>query len=799
MTKNFLLAAFIAALSSLLLPISLEAQALRQTKGDFRDVFRQLDPEELPTPNDYRSANGAPGHRYWQQKVDYKIDVSLDEATKTLFGTARIKYRNNSPDSMPYLWLMLDLNQNRKSSLAELTRTSAETGRISFDEVRRIQRMNSWDGAYKIKSVKTASGASLKFSEIDSLLRVDLPQALATNQEIEFLIEWQVALPEQKLVGGRAGYECFTKAGEDGNCIFEAAQWFPRLAAYSDFEGWHNKAFLGAGEFTLEFGDYDVNITVPSDFIISSTGELTNSDSILSSVQNQRLQTAKKNYNKPSFIVTPQEAIAAQKSRASGTKTWRFSAKNVRDFAWAGSRKFIWDAMAVAQNGAGDVMAMSFYPIEAEPLWSTYSTQSIAHTIRVYGRMSFPYPYPTAQSVNGPVGGMEYPMITFNGPRPEKDKNGNITYSDRTKYGLISVVIHEIGHIWFPMVVNSDERQWTWMDEGLNTFLQYVAEQEWSNNYPSRRGDPRDITEYMLSENQVPIMTQSDSILQFGNNAYGKPATALAILRETIIGRENFDRAFKEYSNNWRFKRPTPADFFRSLEESSGVDLDWFWRGWFYSTEHVDIGITSVIESTIDTQNARTEAERRIAARNAQPIELGAQRVANIPKVVDKNPELKDYYDRTDPLAATKADIKKGEDGVASLTAEERTILNSNTKYYNIGLENFGGVVMPVILKFSLEDNTTQTVHIPAEIWRRSPKKVNWLYSSEKVVTKVELDPNYETADANRNNNHFPQKIEPTRIQAYKLKDTGRNQMKDDDITVTPDSIETKPARTAPK
>lgn len=798
MKNRFLLCALAAALSLSSLNAT-NADPIRQTKGDFRDAFRQLDPEDLPTPNDYRSANGAPGHRYWQQKVDYNIDVRLDEGSKTLFGTAKIKYKNNSPDKLPYLWLLLDLNQNRKSSMAEMTRTLGENGRISFDEARRIQRMNNWDGAYKIKSIKTSSGVALRFYEVDSLLRVDLPQALGNNQETEFVIEWQVALPEQRLVGGRAGYECFTKPGEDGNCIFEAAQWFPRLAAYSDFEGWHNKAFLGAGEFTLEFGDYNVNITVPSDFVISSTGELTNASNVLNSVQNQRLQAAKRNYNKPSFIVTPQEAVQAQKSRATSTKTWSFSAKNVRDFAWAGSRKFIWDAMAVAQQNASDVMAMSFYPIEAEPLWSTYSTQSIAHTIRVYGRMTFPYPYPVAQSVNGPVGGMEYPMITFNGPRPEKDKNGNITYTDRTKYGLISVIIHEVGHIWFPMVVNSDERQWTWMDEGLNTFLQYVAEQEWSDNYPSRRGDPRDITEYMLSENQVPIMTQSDSVLQFGNNAYGKPATALAILRETVIGREGFDRAFKEYSNNWAFKRPTPADFFRSLEESSGVDLDWFWRGWFYSTEHVDIGITSVTEGTIDTQNAQTEAQRKIAARDAMPVELGAQRVAQVSKVVDRNPELKDYYDRTDPLAATKAEIKRGEEAVAALSPDERAILSSNTKYYNVALNNFGGVVMPVILKFTFADNTSDTVRIPAEIWRRNAKSVNWLYTSEKNVTKVELDPSYETADANRNNNHFPQKIEPTRIQAYKERFTIRNQMKDDELSVTPDSINTAPAKQAPK
>jgi hypothetical protein len=771
-------------------------QALQQTKGDFQDKFRQLDPEELPTPGDYRAASGAPGARYWQQKVDYKIAIALNEAGRSLTGSAEIRYKNNSPDTLTYLWFMLDQNESMRTSIAELTRTTPETGRITYNQIRRAQRMRDWNGGFDIKSVTDGAGSALRNDVVDTLLRIDLAQPLLPGQETVVKITWSLNIMETRVVGGRSGYECFEKPTEDKNCIFLAAQWFPRAAVYSDYEGWHNKSFLGAGEFTLEFGDYDVAISVPSDFVISATGELQNGDEILSVAQRERLARARGSFADTVYIVTPQEAAAAERSKATGTKTWRFAAKNVRDFAWAGSRKFIWDAMGVRQTGGENVLAMSFFPKEADPLWSAYSTKSIAHTIKVYGRMAFPYPYAVAQSVNGPVGGMEYPMITFNGPRPEKDDNGNLTYSDRTKYGLISVVIHEVGHIWFPMIVNSDERQWTWMDEGLNTFLQYVAEQEWSEGYPSSRGDPRDLTEYMRSTVQMPIMTQSDSIAGLGNNAYGKPATALVVLRETILGRERFDRAFREYSQRWRFKRPTPADFFRTMEESSGVDLDWFWRGWFYSTDHVDVALTSVREGTLDTQDPAVESARRIAERNARPVELGQLGNRGVQTYADRDPRVRDYYDRTDPLAATKKDVKAAGTARAALESEERAALASTERFYILTFENKGGLVSPVIVKFTFKDNTTATVAIPAEIWRRDARKVNWTYMTPKEVTGVEVDPRQETADVERSNNYFPARIEPTRLEVYRERRAGRNQMKDDELTVTPDSLETKPAVT---
>ena len=771
-------------------------QALQQTKGDFQDKFRQLDPEELPTPGDYRAASGAPGSRYWQQKVDYELIVALNETGRSLTGSAEIRYKNNSPDTLTYLWFMLDQNESKATSIAELTRTTPETGRITYNQVRRAQRMRDWQGGFDIKTVTDGAGAPLKNDTVDTLLRVDLAAPLLPGQETVIKIIWSLNIMETRVIGGRSGYECFEKPTEDKNCIFLAAQWFPRAAVYSDYEGWHNKSFLGAGEFTLEFGDYDVSITVPSDHVISATGELQNASEILTAPQRERLTRARTSYRDPVYIVTPAEAAAAERSKATSTKTWRFTAQNVRDFAWAGSRKFIWDAMATRQIGAPDVLAMSFFPKEADPLWSAYSTKSIAHTVNVYGRMSFAYPYPVAQSVNGPVGGMEYPMITFNGPRPEKDDNGNLTYSDRAKYGLISVVIHEVGHIWFPMVVNSDERQWTWMDEGLNTFLQYIAEQEWSVAYPSARGDPRDLTEYMRSSVQMPIMTQSDSIAGLGNNAYAKPATALVILRETILGRERFDRAFREYSQRWRFKRPTPADFFRTMEESSGVDLDWFWRGWFYSTDHVDVALTAVREGTLDTQDPAVESARKIAERNARPTELGQVNNRGVETYADRDPRIRDYYDRTDPLAATKKESTTARTARGALEPEERAALASTDRFYVLTFENKGGLVTPVIVKFTFKDGTNAIVAIPAEIWRRDARKVNWTYMSAKEVTGVEIDPRQETADVERSNNYFPARIEPTRLEVYRDRRAGRNQMKEDDLTVTPDSLDTKPAVT---
>ncbi len=539
------------------------SQPIENRKYQQEDKFRQLE-EILPTPNGYRNAAGEPGHEYWQQRADYDIDVQLDDARQHLTGREKITYHNHSPHSLRYLWLQVDANIFSPDSDTNLLRSFAPSSRLSLEGLKKMAAVAAFDGGAKITRVADSTGGDLKHTIVKTMLRIDLPQPLPPGESFKFEIDWNYQINDSDIVGGRTGCEHFEK---DDNYIYEIAQWFPRLVAYTDANGWQHKQYLGSGEFTLELGDYLVRITAPEDHIVAATGVLQNVGEVLTPEQQQRLTDAR-SASRPTFIVTPEEALENQKEKAEATKTWVFHAQNVRDFAWASSRKFIWDAQGHDVEGNA-VMAMSFYPNEGEPLWSKYSTHSIIHTLNVYSRYTFAYPYPTAISVNGPVGGMEYPMICFNGPRPEEDG----TYSERTKYGLISVIIHEVGHNYFPMIVNSDERQWTWMDEGLNTFLQYLAEQEWEENYPSSRGEPSKITGYMLSSGQVPIMTNSESILQFGNNAYAKPATALNILRETVLGREQFDFAFKEYARRWKFKRPMPADFFRTMEDASGVDL----------------------------------------------------------------------------------------------------------------------------------------------------------------------------------------------------------------------------------
>ncbi|MEM0925999.1 MAG: M1 family metallopeptidase, partial [Planctomycetota bacterium] len=610
-----------------------------QTKGEFVDKFRQLD-ESLPSPNVYRTAGGEPGHRYWQQEVDYDIDVTLDEAKRRLTASQTISYTNNSPDTLRFLWLQLDQNRFRSDSLAERSAAFADPSRrgpaVTFDEaapkmslgeLRRQQFMTDTELGYEISNVQETNGRELAYTIVGTLMRIDLNRPLAPGKSTGFRMNFAYNIVEEDAVSARSGYEHFPDdAREGGNDIFLIAQWFPRLAAYTDYEGWTNKEFLGRGEFTLEFGDYTVDITVPADHLVSSTGELKNANGVLTATQRQRLQTAR-TADEPVFIVTAEEALENEAEGTDDTKTWRFEAENVRDFAWASSRKFIWDAQGYQQGGSVQplVMAMSFYPKEGEPLWSNYSTASVIHTMEVYSRFSFDYPYPTAQSVNGPVGGMEYPMITFNGPRTDLQDDGTRTYTLAEKRFLVGVVIHEIGHIYFPMTVNSDERQWTWMDEGLNSFLDAMACLEWDPDMPWRV-EPRDIVNYMKSEQQVPIMTQSDSVLQLGPNAYSKPTVALMILRETVLGRELFDFAFKEYSRRWRFRRPTPADFFRTMEEASGVDLDWFWRGWFYTTDHVDISLDRIWKLRLDTKDPDIDFARRRQEEADKPASLTVQR-----------------------------------------------------------------------------------------------------------------------------------------------------------------------------
>jgi hypothetical protein len=750
----------------LLLCLIVVPSALGQSKSKPMDKFRQLE-EILPTPTEYRTGSGAPGHRYWQQRADYKIDVELDDAHQRIIGSETITYYNNSPDTLTYLWLQLDQNLFAKDSDTYATQNAPNLDRIPIFILENVAK-REFDGGYKITAVKDANGAPLKYTIVKTMMRVDLKTPLAPNQSVAFSVDWNNNINDAKKLGGRGGYEYFP---QDGNYIYEEAQWFPRMAAYNDVTGWQHKQFLGSGEFTLEFGNYAVNVTVPDDHIVGATGILQNPQEVLTTAQRERLEKAK-TATSPVLIVTQDEAKANESHKPQGKKTWRYVAENVRDFAFATSRKFIWDAQGHSVEG-NRVMAMSLYPKEGNPLWEKYSTQAIIHTLNIYSRYTFQYPYPVAYSVNGPVGGMEYPMICFNGPRPEADG----TYPARAKYGLISVVIHEVGHNYFPMVVNSDERQWTWMDEGLNTFLQYLSEQEWEPNYPSQRGEPKNITDYMVSEAQVPIMTNSESVLQFGNNAYAKPATALNILRETVLGRELFDYAFKEYARRWKFKRPMPADFFRTMEDASGIDLDWFWRGWFYTTDHVDISIESVKMYNINTRNPEIEKAEARKESTAQPETLATKRNRPLPKRTEQFPTLNDFYNTYDEYKVTERDKAEYEKFVASLNDKERDLINSGLNFYVVSLKNIGGLVMPVIFELDYTDGTKEEKRIPAEIWRYNNTDAAKLIVSNKELKSITLDPHLETADTDLNNNYFPRRLVKSRFQVFKDQQSQPNPM----------------------
>ena len=779
--------------------------AIKQTKGDFEDKFRQLD-ESLPTANVYRTAGGEPGHAYWQQQVDYKIKVALDEQKRRLQASQSIAYKNNSPDSLRFLWIQLDQNKFRADSMSAMTEDfgglgnrgpggqkagGSDPAKISLAALRRQHWIDDHEVGYDIQKVTDGNGNKLHYVIVGTLMRIDLAEPLKPGKSTDLNINFAFNIVEEDAVSARAGYEHFKDEGENGNDIFLLAQWFPRLAAYTDYEGWTNKEFLGRGEFTLEFGNYDVEITVPADHIVSATGALQNAKDVLTAEQRKRLKEAE-SAKRPVFIVTEEEALENEKEGTSKTKTWRFKADKVRDFAWASSRKFMWDAKGYKQGGKDQplVMAMSFYPKEGGDLWKKYSTESVVHTLEVYSRFSFDYPYPVAQSVNGPVGGMEYPMITFNGPRTELQDDGTRTYSLSEKRFLIGVVIHEVGHIYFPMVVNSDERQWTWMDEGLNSFLDGVAGREWDPTIPWGV-EPRDITGYMKSSSQVPIMTQSDSVLHLGPNAYTKPAAALNILRETILGRELFDFAFKEYANRWKYKRPTPADFFRTMEEASGVDLDWFWRGWFYTTDHVDISLDRVYQLRLDTENPDIDYPRLRQEELDKPLSLTDLRNKEEGKQlwVEKNPDVRDFYDENDRWTVTNKERNKYNSYLKGLKDWERDALEravrEDKNYYVLDFSNLGGLVMPIILQLTFEDGSKEEMYIPAEIWRRNSKNVSKLIVTDKgkVLQSVLVDPHWETADVDVENNYYPRRIIPSRIETYKSSKSsslvGRDLMQD--------------------
>ncbi len=727
----------------------------------------------LPTPNEYRTASGAPGPRYWQQRVDYDIKCELDEKNLKLNGSETITYFNNSPNELVFLWLQLDENQHSSVNNANYQTSNTMSRQTSPQQLDRIDEAKTDNGyGFNIMKLTDAAGKPLKFTINKTMMRVELPASLKAGQRFIFKLDWNYKLADRMGRGGRGGYEYFP---EDGNHLFTMTQWYPRLCVYSDFQGWQNHQFTGRGEFALTFGNFKVQMTVPADHVIMSTGECQNYPAVLSAAQLARWNKAK-NATEPMEVVTLDEAKAAEKQKSEKKKTWIFKADNVRDFAWGSSRKFIWDAMATKVEGK-KIMCMSGYPKEAYGLYRKFSTKAVEHTIKTYSKFTIPYPYPVAQSIEA-ANGMEYPMICFNFGRTEKDG----TYSEGTKNGMLGVIIHEVGHNFFPMIINSDERQWSWMDEGLNTFVEYLAEELWDNKFPSRRGPAAFITDYMkLPKEQLePIMTNSENIVQFGPNAYSKPATGLNILRETIMGRELFDYAFREYARRWAFKHPEPADFFRTMEDASGEDLDWFWRGWFFSTEVCDISLDTVKYAKPDLSaepNGTNEMTiKRSVDKPQVPTFDDISKIRNredkkITFQTDADTTIRDFYWRyargIEPYDTARYEVKiPGSKPEGLSDAEKEKYGNKNM--YELTFSNKGGLVMPIILEWTYKDGTKEVERIPVQVWRLNENKVIKTFVKDKEVASIKLDPMRETADINESNNNWNTIPEPSRFTIFK-------------------------------
>jgi hypothetical protein len=747
----------VAILSLVFLTTALFAQENSQEKvrqkGHYNSSkFKQLD-EELPTPNKQHTASGAPGYEYTQQQVDYKMDIILDDDNQKIFGEETITYHNNSKDALEYLWVQLDQNMRAPNSKSNDINGGGPDVLYTPAKFAKTFMGKPFEGGFNIDYIKDTNGNPLNYMINFTMMRVDLPKPLASGEKFVFNIKWWYNINDYMADRGRSGYEPFP----DGNNLYVIAQFFPRLAVYNNVKGWQNLQFWGSSEFALEFGNYDVSITTPKDHILNATGVIQNPKDVFTKDQYKRYEAAKTAFDKPVFIVTPEEALAAENGKATSTKTWKFYAENVRDFAFSSSRKFIWDAMAVDFNGK-TVMAYSLYPKEGNPLWEEHSTRVVANTLKVYSESTFDYPYPHATSINAERQGMEYPMICWNGGRP--DANGK--YNDRTKKGMIGVITHEVGHNFFPMIVNSDEREWTWMDEGINSFVEILAEYKYDPELFPLSKYPRNIVRYMAGDQDrlTPIMTQGDNIFNFGSNAYAKPAAGLFILRQTIMGPDLFDHAFKTYAKRWKFKHPTPADFFRSMEDASAMDLDWFWRGWFYTTGNNDIGIKEVKKYHVTDKP--TEQAENLAKRYGITVDQLP------PSLYLISEDSKDY---TDDIKGKKPEDYSVLNSYLqdNFTTEEKATLKSPKYFYELVFEKPGDLVMPIIVEFEYEDGTKERKQYPAEIWRLNDDEVTKVFPSSKVISKITVDPDEETADVDTSNNSWPKNTE-TQFDNFKKK-----------------------------
>jgi hypothetical protein len=756
-------------------PLCFAQNILNNPGSNHGNKFEQLG-TILPTANEQRTASGAPGVKYWQQRADYDIKCSLDEKNLKLTGAETITYFNNSPDPLTYIWIQLDENEHNSLKNANYQSASKMPASAVNTQIEGSFGTVGDNGlGINITKLTDVAGKNLKYTINKTMMRIEIP-TLKSGAQYVFKIEWNYKIPDRMTLGGRGGYEYFQ---QDGNYLFTMAQWYPRLCVYSDFQGWQNHQFTGRGEFALTFGNFKVQMTVPADHIVGSTGACINYSAVLTPAQLARYNKAKASTTAPVEIVTLAEAKQAELKKSEAKKTWVYQANNVRDFAWTSSRKFVWDAMAQPING-NNVMCMSFYGKEAYHLYSKFSTRAVAHTIKTYSDFTIPYPYPVAQSVEA-ANGMEYPMICFNYGRTDADG----TYSESTKNGMLGVVIHEVGHNFFPMIINSDERQWTWMDEGLNSFVEYLTEELWDNKFPSKKGPAHTIIPYMkLPKDQLePIMSNSENIVNFGPNAYAKPATGLNILRETIMGRELFDYAFKEYSRRWAFRHPQPADLFRTMEDASGEDLDWFWRGWFYGTDPCDIALEEVKFAKADYPSGSVENPAAKQKSIDKPMVNAFEDVSKIRNredkaikfYTDKDLEARDFYWKyarnlvqIDSVNVTKPKVP-ARLPLEEFTAEEKTKY-SNKYFYELNFANKGGLVMPIIVEFTFKDGSKLVDRIPAQIWRHNEMKTSKFYIHDKEVASIKLDPLRETADIDESNNTWGGDDKPSKFQVFKAK-----------------------------
>jgi len=742
MKKSILFSSFLAiAVSFTSIAQETKTEDKKREQGHYNEnKFRQMY-DIMATPNMFRTASGAPGPAYYQQKADYKMDIEIDDKNQKLYGKETVTYYNNSPEPLEYLWVQLDQNMRAQNSKTPLVENQRIAPALTAEKFAKEFMENGFDGGFNIEYVKDKSGKNISYTINQTMMRINLATPLKPGGKTVFSIKWWYNINNYQIDGGRSGFELFP----DGNKLYVIAQFFPRMAVYSDVEGWQNMQFWGRGEFALTFGDYEVNITVPADHMMEATGELQNRKEVYTSEQMKRWELAQNTFDKPVLIVTQAEAEANAKGFSDKKKTWKYKAKNVRDFGISTSRKFMLDAMAV-QLETVKPMAISIYPPEANPLWGEYSTRAVAQTLKTYSKHTFDYPYPKAVSVSAEDQGMEYPMICWNFGRPDADG----TYTDRIKYGMLGVIIHEVGHNYFPMIVNSDERQWTWMDEGLNTFLEYLTELEFDKNFPTDRGPAAKIVPYMKgNQNYIaPIMSNSENIFQFGSNAYGKPATGLNILRETIMGHELFDHAFKTYAQRWKFKHPTPEDFFRTMEDASAVDLDWFWRGWFYSTDYVDIALKDVKEYYVSTEpTAKLKNYRMRTGRFT--YDDGPFLYLIDEKNEEFNPATKKAFDVNE--------VQMLDDYVAkNYTAEEKAKLKAPKYFYEVEFEKLGGMIMPILVELQFEDGSTENHVFPAQIWRKNNETAKRVFATDKKVVKIQIDSKLETADIDTNNNVWP-------------------------------------------